>query len=197
MNLFGALEHMDRTLGGINRFTSGSAFSFTSHPNNYGGQVSGGNIALHGWEGSVPYQNYYHEIGHLIDNVSRGYFTSALNARRVSAPDGTYVMGGPSSSYQRSSLGYAQPQILDPTGRLVDAQQHPGDAPCQAGDDWCASGNTASEEWADLVANYAAGNFITNPSDFEYKFGISRLNWIREVWFNFGLSLGDRAFDPQ
>jgi len=191
-NLLGALNNLNKELGGIRQFTAGTTYSYTYNATNYGGWTTGGNIAFHGPTGGVPYQNYYHEIAHAIDNQSGNYFTSTLNGHKVYASDGTYVMGGPDDEYQRNSLGYAQASVNDPIGRSVDAQQHPGNAPCSEGDGWCASGNTSGEEWADLVANLAADNFNTDPSDPGYFYGIARQNWVYNTWGTFFLSPSQR-----
>jgi hypothetical protein len=185
-NLLRALDQLNNVLGGINQFTSGSTYTFSFNPNNYGGNTNGGDIDFHGPEGGIPYQNYYHEIAHAIDNQSGDYFTNRLNAHKVYAADRTFVMGGPASNYMRNSIGYAQEQIMDPMGQDVDAQQHPGNAPCPAHNDWCTTGNTSTEEWADLVANYVAGNF-------DDLYGMTRQNWVSDAWFNYFSPVGDRA----
>lgn len=51
----------------------------------------------------------------------------------------------------------------DPSGRdSIVPQQHPGNYPCVRNDDSCTAGNTADEDWADLIADYVAGNLIPN-----------------------------------
>lgn len=51
--------------------------------------------------------------------------------------------------------GYAKSFLWDPNrNAYVDAEQHPRD--------WAPYGNTAGEEWADMWANYIAGNFASS-----------------------------------
>ena len=93
-NLLGALIEMDNALPGISRFTSGTIFYFYSDSKFYGGKVvTNDSITFHSPESGIPYQTYWHEVGHLIDKQSGGWFTRHLG-EQVNAPDGTYVMGG-------------------------------------------------------------------------------------------------------
>jgi hypothetical protein len=174
-NVLNALDQLNNTLGGIDTFTSGTIYYFYYDPNHYGGLTySNGDITFHSPVTWIPYQNIYHEVAHSIDYKSGGYFSRALGSKKVYDSEGNYVMGGSASNYQRNSKGYAELKIVDPSGLSVDAQQHPGNAPCS--NQWCEEGNTPGEEWADLADNYAAGNFNNLPA------GIARQEWVSNTW---------------
>ena len=171
---------MNKILKNVDYFTNGKTYSMGYDPNYYGGRVIDGNIAFHSPSSGIPYQTIYHEVAHSIDDHSNGYFTKALESQSVNTQDGAYVMGGPLNNYARNSRGYKDNYINEETGLLnVEAQQHPGNVPCASNDQWCIAGNTPGEEWADLVANYTAGNFSSD------KYGTVRSNWVKQVWFRF------------
>ena len=180
-NLLGSLNNLKSSLGRINHFTMGTTYSFTYNSTNYGGITTGGNISFHGWKGGIPYQNFYHEVAHAIDNQSDSFFTNQLSAKIITDEDGNYVMGGSTSEYNRNSRGYVSEVISDPNGLKVDAQQHPGSLSCAATTSWCADGNTADEEWADLIANFVSGNF-------DNDIGLIRKNWVLDVFAKYWLT---------
>jgi RHS repeat-associated protein len=184
INMLKALNYLDNALGGISQFTQGRTFSFRSDPKYYGGITSpSGDIAFHATAKGSPYQNIYHELAHLINFASNDFFVSLLNSYEVFDPEGVFVMGGPDLNYNRNSLGYLNNLIKDPSGIYADAQQHPGSINCASGDDWCISGNTASEEWADLIANYVSNNFDNSPN------GMTRRTWVEQAFLNYKLSV--------
>jgi hypothetical protein len=101
----------------------------------------------------VPYQNIYHEVGHAIDFVSGSYFSDALEAKKVYASDGSFEMGGSANNYNRNLKGYTKSKIMNPSGQIVDAKQHPDNAPCS--NEWCECGNTNDESgqtWSRILS---------------------------------------------
>ncbi len=88
-------------------------------------------------------------------------------------------MGGPdrwskpAGTYGRNSLGYNKERLDDSAfTRQIIAEQHPADQ----------GGNDADEEFGDLVANYMADNFVTDPTDPRYQYGIARQNWVSSAF---------------
>lgn len=176
--MYFAMTNYDEAIGGnLSKFTSGLTFSFSYDAYHYGGLTShNGNIAFHG--NTLPYQNIYHELSHSIDYVSGGFFTTHLDRITVQTNNGDYVMGGP--NYQRNGFGYNQTRVSDPNFlNGIEAEQHSNRTHCDRVG-WCENGNTANEEWADLVANYVSGNFSDTGPFADY--GITRKNWVQSIF---------------
>lgn len=127
----------------------GATFSLFDHPNgygHYGGFTSGTNISFYS-SIVIPYQNIYHEYGHLIDNLNNDMFSNSLGNRTAYSTDGTYLWGGRGVGRNINS-GYVlvADYVYDPNwnNHQVDALQHPSSDP--------------GEQWADLYANLVVGN---------------------------------------
>jgi hypothetical protein len=182
--MFDALSTMDNKIsGGIARFTTGSIYSFSDDPDHYGGRTNTTNGNISFWTyNKLPYQNIYHEVTHSIDYRTGQYFTSALNSNATYTASGEFVMGGPAATYQRNALGYAETYLMDPIGRRVEAEQHTATSNCSGRPEWCASGNNATEEFADVVANYIADNLITDLTNPYYQYGAARLDWVTNIF---------------
>lgn len=185
-NLYDSLSNLNDALpGNIKEYTNGTTYSFTYDSYHYGGitNTSNGNISFWSY-GQIPFQNVYHEVAHSINIRSGNYFTDLLRSEKIYTTSGAFVMGGPDIGYSRNSLGYENSIIQDTTGMSVEAEQHTASYNCSERPDWCASGNNADEEFADLVTNYVAGNLITDPTNPNYQFGIARQDWVTSAFTN-------------
>jgi hypothetical protein len=137
--------------------TSGGSFSLFYHPNGagfYDGFTSGSHINFY-TSSTIPYQNLYHEYGHLLNNMAGGVFSTALGGDPHYANDGTYLFGGRDiDSINLRTLDSRR--VSDPYwGEDVHALQHPSADP--------------KEQWADMWANYVAGNIsLAEMSDWVY-----------------------------
>lgn len=125
---------------------------------------------------TVPNQNVYHEVAPLIDIRFGNYFTDTLDSSSVYTEDGDFVMGRRNGNYDRQvGIGHSARDVCDPywSGCSIDAEQHPGTI--NSTSIWDQTGNTADEEWADLIANYVSGN-ISNDD-----YGAARANWLSNI----------------
>ncbi|MFZ5883976.1 MAG: RHS repeat-associated core domain-containing protein [Chloroflexota bacterium] len=125
---------------------------------------------------TAPNQNVYHEVAHLIDIRFGDYFTDTLDGSSIYTEDGDFVMGRRNGNYDRQvGIGYSSRNVCDPhwSGCSIDAEQHPGTINSTSA--WGQSGNTADEEWGDLVANYVSGNISNNG------YGAARANWLNTI----------------
>jgi RHS repeat-associated protein len=171
--MYEALNNMSKTKG-IDFLLSnakGSIMTYSYDPEKYGGEADYSGVRFHS-PSYLPYQLIYHEIAHMLDDRSNGYFTNSLSKKEVLSSNGNFVMGGSADKYHRNSNGYSSSIIYDNNlNRYVDAEMHParGEA------DWAAKGNTPGEEWADLVANYVSGNFSGD------EYGNARNDWMVSV----------------
>jgi hypothetical protein len=169
----------------LKKMISGTTFYHGDHdPGHYSGRSTADTITFNFNSGeTAPFQNVYHELGHMIDLKYGSYFSTALDNSSVYDSNGNFVMGrNAQGNYDRQTgvnVGYADTDLDDPYwgADAIDAEQHPGDI--NATDDWGMDGNTASEEWADLFANYVAGNFASDP------FGTARMNWFTNTMIGF------------
>jgi RHS repeat-associated protein len=153
----------------------------------YESQASGTYGGTTRWDGSgitfrfdssqtAPYHNVYHEVAHLINIRFGNFFTDALDNSSVYTVDGEFVMGRRNGNYDRQTgLGYTSADVCDPywNGCSIDAEQHPGNI--NSTSEWGMVGNTANEEWADLVANYASDNLSDDNA------GRARESWIINI----------------
>jgi hypothetical protein len=152
--IYNALVTMDQKLdGSLKNFSWGVTFNYKFDGKHYGGKTweNGMGVNFHG--DTLMNQNIFHEFGHVMDIRSGDYFSNNLSWKAVYTSTGGYVMGG--SHYSRNSDGYTEAFLTDPnTGKKVEAEQHTATYNCSRARGWCQSGNTPSEEWADLWANY-------------------------------------------
>ena len=170
--MYEALKNMSETEG-IDFLLSnakGTIMTFSYDPEKYGGKANYSGVHFHSFS-YLPYQLIYHEIAHMLDDRSNGYFTNSLSKKEVLSSNGNFVMGGSANKYHRNSNGYLLQKVADPYSGKVDAEMHParGEA------NWAAEGNTPKEEWADLVANYVSGNFSGD------EYGNTRNDWMVSV----------------
>ena len=102
-------------------------------------------------DGQLPAQNVYHEFTHIIDNVmTDGQAGNILNQVTVTDSNGEFVMGlNEKGDYDRQSgLGYTEP--CSQGANYCINEQHPRG--------WEPTGNTGSEEFADIGVNYFNGS---------------------------------------
>lgn len=161
----------DKDAGFLSRVNSSTlTFTRTSMPGYYGGVTRGLSIEFHADPGAIPYLNIYHEFGHLMDNACGDVFSTVLDHYSGYSGD-VFVFGRNSNGiYDRQpGRGYTSPRIWDPVRNSnVAAEQHPRN--------WEPDGNTAVEEWADMWANYVAGNI-----DLEKSTGQARFNFVSTI----------------
>jgi hypothetical protein len=97
--------------------------------------------------------NIYHEVGHLVDNVPgmENVFTNGVAARVWEDQNGRYLFGGLNAGSINTGLTLINPfSVYDPNHGTAEAIQHAGGDP--------------SEQWADMFANYVAGNINTSKA---------------------------------
>lgn len=97
---------------------------------------------------AVRQMNLYHKFGHLIDSLPGSMYDAFTNEL-----EGASRLGRPSYVGQN---GYLEPLALK-SGRVYD----PNHGTAQSIQ---ASKATISEQWADIFANYVAGNIDLNSS---------------------------------
>ncbi len=92
--------------------------------------------------------NVYHEVGHLLDNVPalKDVFTNEVAGQVFEDDAGNYLFGG-SGVGKISYSTLKSPSVYDPNHGTAEALQHRSTDP--------------SEQWADMFANYVAGNIQT------------------------------------
>jgi hypothetical protein len=172
-NIDGALNsHLKSFLGGKKYF-----YHQTNDNGKYSGFTSPDNITFHfGSNTILPHQLIYHEMGHLLNYSFNNKFDHDLENGEVYTSDGELVMGTipPKEYIRHNMLGYKNPQLNDPSGVIVQAILHPAGT----GDPFPPHGNSATEDWGDLFANYVANNI-----DLSTAAGRARLNWLAErIW---------------
>ena len=92
---------MDRNIGGnVEAFSYGATFRFESQAAGYGGTTYKNASITFRSTSTIPYQNMYHEFGHLMEFRSGEFFTDRLNDQKVYDEFGNFVMGGPANDYQ-------------------------------------------------------------------------------------------------
>lgn len=186
-SIYYALVILNKALGGgdILRTLIGSSTFYrgASELGEYSGwtKLNGSSITFFfNSDQTAPNQNVFHEVGHLIDFKAGGYFSNMLNSSAVYDANGDFVMGTLDGKYNRKDARYdksfTKSRVTNTTystWSTVSAQQHPGTI--SSTDAWGIEGNTADEEWADLIANYAVNNFANNAG------GIARVQWIESA----------------
>jgi hypothetical protein len=166
ISMYTAMERMDTVLNGnLKRLTSGWGMRFRKTPYDKGdpidkctlsycGLTAGAFINFYADGKGVPYQNIYHEFGHLINSAAASVLgfkiVGWLSAASVYDRKGGFVLGNNGNQYIRTDLGYRDASVWDGNrNEDVRALQHP------ASDD---GGVSANEEWPDMWANYVIGN---------------------------------------
>jgi hypothetical protein len=155
---YGALSNIDTALGGMLKTLLGGTVTFKhdytkDQGGNFSGWTSPGSITFYYVNRKIPYMNIYHEFGHLLNFAFDKMMDNALDSRTWSA-DGEIIMGRDSEGYHRNNWpGYKDRILNDPAGFTVSALQHP------AGEyDFDGNGNSSTEDWGDMFANFVAGN---------------------------------------
>ena len=100
---------------------------------------------------AIRQMNIYHEVGHLIDNTTgmEDYFTNAIRNRVWKDSAGQYLFGGYEAGTINAYATLKSPySVYDPNYGSAEAIQHASSDP--------------SEQWADMFANYVAGNIYTD-----------------------------------
>jgi RHS repeat-associated protein len=161
-SIYNGLLRMDRLLyGELASLVGGSTYYLDSHPTGYEGWTEGKTIIFYTLK-TIPNQNQYHEFGHLLDNVLEDAITNLLGSQAY-YQDGKYLFGGERVSEINIRLTLVNRLLYDPNWpNGIIALQHPDTMP--------------GEQWADIWANYVAGNIdLTQP-------GGRRMDaWIRFV----------------
>lgn len=151
--IYDSLANIDTALNGqLRSLAGGATFELDEYEPDadcpdctYGGWTAGTNVTFY-TTGNEPIRqmNIYHEFGHLIDSLPgamNNVFTNALIAE-----------GNPSyvgeTGYLSADALVALRVTTDPNFSSVQARQ--------------ASEGTSAEQWADIFANYLAGNINRN-----------------------------------
>ena len=140
-------------------------YSLPSSAGFYSGWTSNQSITFYADPGKIPYQNIYHKFAHVFDNSSDDVFSKVLDNYSGYAGD-IFVFGiNSSGKYDRQDgLGYISENVWDPNRNMyVAAEQHKRS--------WEPYGNTGSEEWADMYANYIAGNINLDSLEGYRRYG--------------------------
>jgi RHS repeat-associated protein len=141
-----------------NGSTKGSVFQLYEHPEvgGYYGETSSLKIDFY-ITTTIPYQNFYHEYGHLLDNRNGHRYEADLAISPHYDSNGIYLFGGWFINVINKFATLINPNKVDDPfmgNNSVDAIQHASSDP--------------GEQWADIYANYVIGN-ISN---------IDMINWI-------------------
>jgi len=145
-----SLANIDASLdGNLKSLVGGSTFSMgehhpdRDHPNStYGGWTSGSNITFYTTgNAAIRQMNIYHEFGHLLNNMpgSDNVFSNSLN----NLDDPSFVTNNGNGILDTGALKSTLVDDLN-YGQHVEAIQH--ECTC------------SGEQWADIFANYVAGN---------------------------------------
>lgn len=142
------LSQMNNALGGSLKDIIGSAtFTLNTHPNigGYFGYNTNLNVDFY-TNSTIPFQNLFHEFGHVLDNATGSVFSKALESKVYSSPNGEYWFGGNGAGTIKPSLVFKSPgYVTDPNwGLITDVLQDPDKG--------------GVEQWGDIWANYVAGN---------------------------------------
>jgi RHS repeat-associated protein len=147
------LAQIDNIFGGKTKsFAEGSVFLLDGKPiGQYSGFTTGRTIIF--YTGStIPFQNLYHEFGHLLDNIFKDSFTNQLKREPHYADGGAYLFGGDSVGIINSNATLKNSsRVGDPNWPYgIASLQHPSGDPV--------------EQWGDMFANYVAGNIDLTKS---------------------------------
>jgi hypothetical protein len=144
------LNSMNKALNGnLHKIIGSATFTLNSHPDagHYKGltpdPINSNNIVDFYTNSTIPFQNLYHEFGHVLDNSTGDAFTTPLGTVH-SSDSGEYWFGGNGTGFLSSQELFKSPSVGDPFWTSVSAIQD--------------NKGTANEQWGDLWANYVAGN---------------------------------------
>jgi hypothetical protein len=180
--VYSALFNIDVAVGGMLKTLLGTPKKFLREESaTYSGTAYGHQINFR-FSNKLPHQLIYHEMGHLLNFAQGRKYTYSLDHTAVYTgypnQTGEFVMGRDcpttgkcNNPYNRiDGQGYIQhPVIKDPSGYNAETEMHPRKM--------SADGNTANEEWADLFANFVAGNFDSGDT------GRAKYNWVKDQLF--------------
>jgi hypothetical protein len=155
--------------GMIKKVVGGSTFKLASNSlaGRYYGETDTEGITFY-TNTTIPNQNLYHEFGHLINfAVHDGIVNQMKTPHYTVDGSNTYVFGGNVGDIPTSAVKNITLHDLNwPNG--VDAFQHPDSDP--------------GEQWADMFANYVAGNIASSSTGF-----VMRIWTITYLYSYFGL----------
>ena len=148
------------TMNGIKSIAGSLTFTLNTHPdaNHYFGYTTPGNVDFYNTT-TIPLQNLYHEFGHVLNNVAGDTYTTALGASVHRSGAGDYWFGGNGAGTLNPNLVFKSGSVSDPNYGSVGALQH--------------NDGTSNEQWADIWANYVAGNIDTSLAG-----GSAMYDWI-------------------
>jgi hypothetical protein len=139
--VYEGLSNINNALGGKLKSIIGSAtFTLNTHPNpgRYFGYTTRSTIDFYVTT-IMPLQNLYHEFGHVLNNLpgKDNYFSDALQ----NYENRSFITAG-----QLDPAALVSANVVDPNYGSPDplAIQH--------------ASTDAKEQWADIFANYVAGN---------------------------------------
>lgn len=93
----------------------------------------------------IPYQNLYHEFGHLLNNLANDKFSSDVENHVYRDENNKFLFGGNYVGIVDPKLVFNNSSVWDPTfGSAIAALQH--------------NDGSSGEQWADIFANYVSGN---------------------------------------
>jgi hypothetical protein len=139
--------------------TRGATLNLYDHPDgagHYGGFTSLSSINFF-TSSTIPYQNFHHEYGHLLDFMNGRSYSKALANNPHYSSDGTYLWGGSLIGEINTDALLFSGKVDDPNwgAGSMNAIQHPSNDP--------------EEQWGDIYANYVIGNIkdqaLTNYVD--------------------------------
>jgi len=144
---YAGMFNVDKALNGQTKAILGPTtfiLNWHSGEGDYGGTSYPG-LTIFEATTTIPSQNLYHEVAHLLNYASGGAFERRVDAQTHEVA-GNYIFGGSAGIMsERHGFGLKFSDLTDPNyGIITDVIQHPDTDP--------------SEQWSDLFANYAAGN---------------------------------------
>ncbi|MCI0554079.1 MAG: RHS repeat-associated core domain-containing protein, partial [Anaerolineae bacterium] len=165
--VYASLQNMDNALNGqLKEIAGGATFQMAEYQPTakcssctYGGWTSGTTITFYTMgDAAIRQMNIYHEFGHLIDSQPGEMYDVFTNALEGQGSPG-YV----------GSDGYLNPDALI-SGSITNDLNYASVQAIQA------SNNTPAEQWADMFANFVAGNINLAKSE-----GMIMNNFINKV----------------
>jgi hypothetical protein len=185
VSMYIAMEVMNNALNGnLKLVARGWGMRFRQTPyrgivtSPYEGETAGAFIDFYADTQGIPYQNIYHEFGHLVNDGAVGIgmnIVGSLLSARVYDAYGRFVLGNNGTAYERTDSGYTKAYLWDPNRNASDirALQHPTATNAQG---QRTEPDNANEEWPDIWANYVAKNIdMASPQ------GRARSNWISSI----------------
>jgi hypothetical protein len=156
--IYNGLMNIDKFLGGkVKSLVDGAEFVFGGDPSSrdYYGETGGMKITFYVKANLViPFQNLYHEFGHLLDNAVGDAISDQIDARAHYTSSGKYLFGG--------GEGALDPKLLLNNYRVPDPDWSGDIRAIQA---LAGDQKKSTEQWADMFANAVSGNIkLDDPS---------------------------------